>query len=243
MPTLVLSDIHANQVALETVLADAAGKWDRLWFLGDLVGYGPDPNECVDILRTHDPLALSGNHDWAVLGKLDTEEFNPEARQAVDWTKQTLSAERVTYLSTLPPRLETGDFTLAHGSPRHPIWEYLLDLETALENFAHFATPYCLVGHSHVPAVFELDEEAGVMNGYMAPAGEVIQLGHQRIILNPGSVGQPRDGDPRAAYALFDETAMTFTFYRVEYDVVETQRRMKSHNLPRRLIDRLAQGV
>jgi diadenosine tetraphosphatase ApaH/serine/threonine PP2A family protein phosphatase len=243
MRTLILSDIHANQVALETVLAEATGQWDRLWFLGDLVGYGPDPNECVDLLRSLDPLALSGNHDWAVLDKIDTEEFNPEAMKAVVWTKQTLNKDNEAYLDTLPPRWIEGDFTLAHASPRHPVWEYIIDLQTALENFDHFDTTYCLVGHSHVPSLFELDTEAAVLNGFMVGAGEVIELSRHRLILNPGSVGQPRDGDPRAAYALLDNESMTCTFHRVAYDVAETQRRMKTQNLPRRLIDRLDQGV
>jgi diadenosine tetraphosphatase ApaH/serine/threonine PP2A family protein phosphatase len=243
MRTLILSDIHANQVALEAVLADASGLWDHLWFLGDLVGYGPNPNECVDLLRSLDPLALSGNHDWAVLDKIDTEEFNPEAMKAVAWTKQTLNETNVAYLDTLPPRVVEGDYTLAHASPRHPVWEYILDLQTAFENFDHFDTAYCLVGHSHVPALFELDTEAAVLNGYMIGAGEEIKLGRHRLILNPGSVGQPRDGDPRAAYALLDSELMTCTFQRVAYDIAETQRRMKVHNLPGRLIERLEQGI
>lgn len=243
MRTLILSDIHANQVALEAVLDAAAGHWDRLWFLGDLVGYGPNPNECIERLRSLAPLALSGNHDWAVLNKLDTEEFNPEALLAVEWTRQQLSSENEAYLATLPPRQTEADFTLAHASPRHPVWEYILDLQTALENFDHFDTTYCFIGHSHVPALFELDTEASVLNGYMIGAGEVVALGRHRLILNPGSVGQPRNGDPRAAYAVLDDEPMTVTFHRVAYDIAETQRRMKAHNLPRRLIERLDQGT
>lgn len=242
MRTLILSDIHANLTALEAVLADAV-TWDRIWFLGDLVGYGPDPNECTDLLRRHKPLALSGNHDWAVLDKLDMDEFNPEAKQVVNWTRAMLNEENTAYLATLPPRQVETDFTLAHASPRHPVWEYILDLQTALENFDHFDTAYCLVGHSHVPALFILDEEAEVLDGYMVGDGEVVELGPHRLILNPGSVGQPRDGDPRAAYALLDEEAMTFTFHRVAYNIVETQRRMRTHGMPARLIDRLAQGM
>lgn len=244
MRTLVLSDIHANAVALEAVLADAVGQWDRLWFLGDLVGYGPDPAVCIDLLRAQEAtLALSGNHDWAVLGKLDMEEFNPEAKQVVEWTRRTLNEAHLSYLDGLPPLAIHGDFTLAHASPRHPVWEYILDLQTAFENFDHLETPYCLVGHSHVPALFELDEEKEALNGYVAGEGEVVALGRHRLILNPGSVGQPRDGDPRAAYALLDHEARTWTFHRVAYDIAETQRRMKARKMPRRLIDRLSQGV
>lgn len=243
MRTLVLSDIHANLVALEAVLADAAGQWDRLWFLGDLVGYGPDPNECAAWMRENDPVALSGNHDWAVLGKLDTEEFNDEARWAVNWTRRALTKENLAYLDTLPPLRTDPPFTLAHASPRHPVWEYILDLPTALENFAHFDTSYCLIGHSHVPAVFILDEEAGELNGMVATHGDTVELGARRMILNPGSVGQPRDGDPRAAYALLDEAAMTWTFHRAAYDIAETQKRMRKHRMPDRLVERLSYGV
>ena len=130
MRTLVISDIHANLVALEAVLADA-GHWERVWFLGDLVGYGPNPNECVERLRELEPLALSGNHDWAVLGKLDTDEFNDDARRMVRWTRNELTEDNLAYLEGLPPRREAAPFTLAHASPRHPVWEYILDLQTA----------------------------------------------------------------------------------------------------------------
>lgn len=243
MPTLLLSDIHANLVALEAVLADADGQYDRVWFLGDLVGYGPQPNECVERLRALEPLALSGNHDWAVLGKLDADDFNTEARMLVRWTQRTLSADNRAYLADLPPLRAEPPFTLAHASPRHPVWEYILDLPTALENFAHFDTPCCLVGHTHVPAVFVLDEAAGELSFTLVEHGDVIDLSHHRLIVNPGGVGQPRDGDPRAAYALLDPEAMTLEFRRVAYDVAATQQLMRDQNMPRRLIKRLAQGL
>ncbi len=143
MRTLILSDIHANQVALEAVLAAADGEYERLWFLGDLVGYGPNPNECVERLRELEPLALSGNHDWAVLDKLDTEEFNDDARRLVNWTRRQLTGENLAYLESWPPLHVAPPFTLAHASPRHPVWEYILDLQTALDNFEHFETPIC----------------------------------------------------------------------------------------------------
>ncbi len=243
MTTLLLSDIHANLVALEAVLADADGQYDQVWFLGDLVGYGPQPNECVERLRALSPLALSGNHDWAVLGKIDTDEFNPEARMVVNWTRRMLTADNLAYLRTLPPLHVEPPFTLAHASPRHPVWEYILDLPTAMDNFGHFDTPCCLVGHTHVPAVFALDEAAGELNFFLVEHGDVIDLSRHRLIVNPGGVGQPRDGDPRAAYALLDTEAMTLEFRRVAYDVVATQLLMREHNMPRRLIKRLAQGL
>ena len=244
MHTLILSDIHANIVALEAVLADADGRWDRLWFLGDLVGYGPNPNECVELLRALAPdVALSGNHDWAVLFKLDIDEFNEDARKAVRWTRRELSADNREYLGQLPPLHVAGAFTLAHASPRHPVWEYILDLQTALENFDHFQTRLCLVGHSHIPALFALDETANELNFYLVGDGDTVDLNLGRLILNPGSVGQPRDGDPRAAYALLDDDNLTWEFHRVAYDVAETQRRMREHKMPHRLVERLEHGM
>ena len=244
MRTLILSDIHANLVALEAVLADADGRWDRLWFLGDLVGYGPNPNECVARLRELEPaVALSGNHDWAVLFKLDVDEFNDDARKAVRWTRRELSADNREYLNGLPPLHVVEPFTLVHASPRHPVWEYILDLQTALENFDHFQTRFCLVGHSHIPALFAMDETAGELNFYMVGDGDTVDLNLGRLILNPGSVGQPRDGDPRAAYALLDDDSLTWEFHRVTYDVAETQRRMREHKMPHRLVERLEHGM
>lgn len=244
MRTLVISDIHANLIALEAVLEHAGGRWDRLWFLGDLVGYGPNPNECVERLRELEPAAaLSGNHDWAVLDKLDTEEFNDDARWAVNWTRGRLTEENRTYLDTLPPLRVDEPFTLAHGSPRHPVWEYILDLQTAWENFEYFVTSICLVGHSHIPALFLLDEASAEPELYLAADGDTIDLSRGRMIINPGSVGQPRDGDPRAAYALLDDEARTWELHRVPYDIAETQRRMREHKMPRRLIERLEYGM
>ncbi len=243
MRTLVLSDIHANLVALEAVL-EAAGPYDRLWFLGDLVGYGPNPNECVERLRALDPaIALSGNHDWAVLGKLDTEEFNDDARKLVRWTARELTDENRGYLRGLPPLHVAAPFTLAHASPRHPVWEYILDLQTALENFEQFQTPVCLVGHSHIPALFLLDEAAAELSFYLVGDGEAMDLSRGRMIANPGSVGQPRDGDPRASYAVLDDEAQTWTIHRVPYDIAETQHRMRDHKLPARLVERLEFGM
>ncbi len=242
MRTLVLSDIHANLVALEAVL-DAAGQWDRVWFLGDLIGYGPNPNECIERLRDLGPLALSGNHDWAVLDKLDTDEFNDDARKLVRWTRHELTAENRAYLETLPPLHVEAPFTLAHASPRHPVWEYILDLQTASENFGHFQTPVCLVGHSHIPALFLLDEAAAELSFYLVGESETVELNLGRLIINPGSVGQPRDGDPRASFAILDDEAQTWTLHRVAYDIAETQRRMRAHKMPSRLIERLEYGM
>ena len=241
MRVLIISDIHANLAAFETVLADANGDWDIIWCLGDLIGYGPDPNECVALLREYDHISLSGNHDWAVLGKLDANAFNQEARTAIKWTHDTLSDDSREYLEALPSMIVQESFTLAHASPRQPVWEYILDVHTAAVNFDYFDTPYCLVGHSHVPVIFEernFHEIALHPPVYETP----IQLEEARLIINPGSVGQPRDSDPRAAYAFLDIEKLTWEYRRVDYPIAETQERMRQHGMPIRLIKRLEYG-
>src|SRR5688572_18302517 len=145
MRVLVISDIHANLTAFETVLNDAKNQWDYVWCLGDVVGYGPDPNECVNLLKTLPHLCLAGNHDWAVLGRLDVSTFNPDARRAVTWTADTMTPENTAYLEALPTTFVIGEYTLAHGSPREPVIEYVIEAWIAGLNFAHFETPYCLV--------------------------------------------------------------------------------------------------
>lgn len=241
MRYLVISDIHANLVAFEAVLEDAEGEWDTIWCLGDIVGYGPNPNECTALLREHDHLSLSGNHDWAVLSKLEIESFNSEARQAIRWTQQVISEETRQYLADLPPLTVEEPFTLAHASPRQPVWEYILDEGSAAQNFANFDTPYCLVGHTHVPILF-VQDDVGFSRASLPAYGERVHLGDDRLIINPGSVGQPRDSDPRAAYGLLDTEAMTWEHRRVVYDVTETQKRMREHDMPYRLVARLERG-
>ena len=241
MRYLIISDIHANLVALEAVLQDAAKEWDVIWCLGDIVGYGPNPNECAELLQQHDHLSLSGNHDWAVLGKLDIESFNSEARTALRWTQETIGEETRQFLAQLPPLRVEAPFTLAHGSPRQPVWEYILDERSAGENFRHFDTAYCLVGHSHVPLLFE-DMGGGKSRASLPHYGEALQLDERRLIINPGSVGQPRDSDPRAAYALLDSDTMIWEHRRVAYDIAETQERMREAGMPFRLVARLELG-
>jgi diadenosine tetraphosphatase ApaH/serine/threonine PP2A family protein phosphatase len=238
---LIISDIHANLAALEAVLDDAP-PFDEVWCLGDLVGYGPEPNECIQRVRALPHTSLAGNHDWAALGKLDLNSFNAIARAANEWTQQQLTASSRAYLMGLSPSLQRGDFTLAHASPREPVWEYIMAASTAYQNFEHFSTSFCLVGHTHVPVVFELDEEDDRCRALLPPLLEPLKLGERRAIINPGSVGQPRDGDPRAAYAILDTDEMTFQFRRVAYPIRTTQEHMRAEGLPRRLIDRLQVG-
>ena len=242
MRILLISDIHANLAAFQAVLDITKGKWDKIWCLGDIVGYGPDPNECVQLLQEHDHLTLTGNHDWAALGRIDIETFNADAKQAIQWTADQLTPENRSYLESKPPLLIIDSFTLAHGSPRYPVWEYITDSFLAWENFDYFNTPFCLVGHTHYPVVFEQDEEYGAL-GYHADYENPIQLiSPKRVIINPGSVGQPRDSDARAAYGLLNLETLVWQHHRVPYDVAATQTRMIRHKLPNRLIARLQYG-
>lgn len=238
----ILGDIHANLAAFEAVLRDVdiRGGFEKIWCLGDVVGYGPDPHESIELLRQHEHVCVAGNHDWAAIGKMDTSDFNPVAAQACHWTSLQLTKEDINYLQNLHLSFCQDDFTLVHGSPREPIWEYLLSIEAAEVNFAHFETAFCLVGHSHVPLIFEYIDHATIYRGF--PDGANLTLGKNRLIINPGGVGQPRDGDPRASYAVYDDEAGTVHHYRVEYDIAATQRKMEEQGLPSPLILRLSQG-
>lgn len=244
MRVLIVSDIHANLPALEAVLEDARGSYDAIWCLGDTVGYGPWPDECVQRVRQISSVSVIGNHDWAALGRMDVEDFNPEARRAVLWTMDHLSAGSRAWLSDLPSKpIEVEGVTLTHGSPRDPIWEYVIYPAIALANFARFSTRFCLVGHTHVPAVHVLargDKRSLVV----APASGAPMTFEEntRAILNPGSVGQPRDNDRRAAYAMLDTREETWELRRAEYNIEQTQRGMRRAGLPERLINRLAFG-
>ncbi|HNS02393.1 MAG TPA: metallophosphoesterase family protein [Anaerolineae bacterium] len=250
MRILVISDVHANLTALDEVLADAATvEWlgqtgfDAIWSLGDIVGYGPWPNECIQRLQQFpDHLRVAGNHDWAALGRLDLEEFNREARKMAVWTQQHLDSASLSYLRSLPDQpLHQDAFTVTHASPREPIWEYINSGSIARENFAHLATPYCLVGHTHVPRLYRMAGGACTVHGPIYDR-DISLAGPHSLIINPGSVGQPRDNDPRAAYALLDVEQALWRFRRVRYDVEITQAAMRKAGLPERLIARLAYG-
>ncbi|OQY48730.1 MAG: hypothetical protein B6242_01550 [Anaerolineaceae bacterium 4572_78] len=246
MRYLVISDIHANLIAFETVLQDSKDKYDKIWCLGDVVGYGPHPNECVELLSCHDHLCLAGNHDWAVINRLNVDDFNPNAKFAVLWTREIMTTENLDYLAGLPdePIEQESHFTLVHASPRHPIWEYVLYPRIAQLNFAHFQTNYCFVGHTHSPIVFVESQIYDTMCDAIIPTTEryLQELDVQRLIINPGSVGQPRDGDPRASYGILDTDKMEFEIRRVEYNVTEVQDIMKQYNFPPRLWSRLKFG-
>ena len=246
MRHLIISDIHANLTAFQTVLEDAGElheNFDDVWCLGDVVGYGPDPNECCELLRQFPHLCLAGNHDWAALGRLDVRTFNADARKAVAWTQQALTPENRQYLEDLPISFVLGDYTLVHASPREPVWEYILDPLIASLNFPHFETPYCLVGHTHTPITYQQLNANGDCVPITPTYGEPIHLdnGHRQII-NPGSIGQPRDNDPRAAYAILDVENNVWEFRRIPYPIHEVQERMLAIEMPDRLITRLEHG-
>jgi predicted phosphodiesterase len=236
----LISDIHGNLVALRTVL-DRLGAVDQYWCLGDVVGYGPEPEECVQTLLDLDHVVVVGNHDAAAVGLISTREFNGEARRALEWTARRLSRESVAYLKSAPEQLSRNEILLVHGSPRDPIWEYMTTTQQATEVLGVTDSPYIFVGHTHVPLVFTQDRQGQVVAS--APRDRtLLKLGADRLILNPGSVGQPRDGDPRAAYAVVDSDNMTVELHRVEYDVAETQRRMRAAGSSEWLVQRLQHG-
>ncbi len=290
----IISDIHANEEALQAVLKELGAiarrcgeSFEALWCLGDLVGYGPDPARCVDIVHSHTDMVISGNHDQAVSGVLPQERFNDSAQVTADWTRDRLSQKHLRYLADLPERLVVGECTLVHGSPRNPVWEYLTSAKTAVLSFPYFSTRLCIVGHTHVPTIFLQPEEqalTGVAAGRVGLAGQTMagarggdldlldQLAEEeealiratlsasscemllpgegrwtpppgyRAIINPGSVGQPRDGDPRAAFMVYD-TERGFEFYRVEYPLEQTQRKIWRSGLPARMAVRLSYGM
>ena len=245
MRYLVISDIHANLTAFEAVLRDAGAlgrDYDFVWCLGDIVGYGPDPNDCIDLLRSMPHLCLAGNHDWAALGRLDIRTFNIDARKAAAWTQNELTPENRAYMEALPVTFVLGEFTLAHGSPREPVWEYILDPLIAALNLPHYQTPYCLVGHTHTPITYRATGDQGECEPIAPIYNESIPLNGVRQIINPGSVGQPRDSDSRAAYAILDTEEVTLEFRRVSYDIESVQERMNQAEMPERLVMRLAHG-
>ena len=242
MRVAVISDIHANLHALEAVLAAIdTDPPDQIWSLGDAVGYGPHPNECCRLVRERTSLALVGNHDLVVIGEVDVAEFNSEAARAALWTRETLEPSELEYLRGLASAGNAAGVGLFHGSPRDPVWEYVLDEWTALAALHATETPGVLVGHSHVALAIVLNGDE--LSGGLAPAGTAVDLASRRWLLNPGSVGQPRDGDPRAAFLMLDLGTNRAAFRRVPYDVERTQSELRERGLPETLAERLATGT
>lgn len=247
MRVLLVSDIHGNFDALQAVLEDARsrGGVDAVWNLGDTVGYGAEPGRCLQYLAELQAVSVAGNHDLAAIGRIPVSDFNPFAAAAIVWTGNQLTAEHKAYIAGLPLRWEQDGCTLVHGSPRDPVWEYVLSEDVAGENFPLFATPVCLLGHTHIPTIFvQPPVAAGSLDceGWLLEPGERLERGSIRLIYNPGGVGQPRDGDPRAAYAIFDTEAQCFAHYRVAYDVEAAQAKIRAAGLPEHLAARLGLG-
>jgi diadenosine tetraphosphatase ApaH/serine/threonine PP2A family protein phosphatase len=237
----VISDVHANRHALDAVLeAIAAAGAEELWCLGDLVGYGPQPNECCREVAARAELCLAGNHDLVVLGTLAIGDFAGDAAAAARWTQSVLNDDAQDFLAGLPSSAERDGVALFHGSARDPVWEYVLSDEAAWWTLQATEAPLVLVGHSHVPLAVGLAGDE--VDGGLAPDGTEVDLAAGRALLNPGSVGQPRDGDPRAAFLLL-EPGTRATFHRVEYAIDRTQAEMRERGLPEALAARLAAGV
>jgi predicted phosphodiesterase len=242
MRIAVISDIHSNLHALEAVLTDIeANAIDEIWCLGDVVGYGPRPNECADIVRERSAVALVGNHDLAAIGTLDTSDFGPLAAESARWTAHALGEEQAAWLRTLEPSATREGLELYHGSPRDPVWEYVLSEDVALENLEITTAPIVLVGHSHLALALSWDGET--LDGGLARGGTEADTSAARWLINPGSVGQPRDSDPRAAWVLIDIAAGRAAFRRVPYPIEQTQAEMRAAGLPEDLATRLTRGV
>ena len=239
MRILVISDIHANYTALEAVLKDA-GAVDETWCLGDMVGYGPDPNAVVEEIRDIANLTcILGNHDMAAIGKMPLEAFNGDARRSLEYHQKVLSASSMGFMRSLSANVKVcGEATLAHGSPRDPLWEYILNTLTARLNFDSFDTPWCFVGHSHIQCLFALDEDTDRVTVNQSKVDETIDL-CPKMILNPGSVGQPRDRDPRLSFGILEEDELTFEIVRLPYDNKRASEKILLEGLPASLAYRL----
>lgn len=242
----VIADIHSNLPALNEVLLDLASEQvEGYLVLGDLIGYGPYPNECIEVLQKLPNAAIIvGNHDWAAIELEDISLFNEEARQAILWTRSALSKEMIEYLGSLEYILNKNQYMLVHGSPRDPLDEYLINTERFEKNIPSLKADICFVGHSHLPLYFTKQKETGALEMRAIQDQEVVTLGPDKIhLINPGSVGQPRDRDARASYGIFDTQNLTFMQKRKAYDIAAVQAKMTEQQLPKSLIDRLAEGV
>jgi predicted phosphodiesterase len=254
MRLAILSDIHANLPALEAVLADVdEASISELWCLGDVVGYGAQPDECTSLVAERCALCLVGNHDLAVLGELDVSSFSPAGAAAVRWTQQTADPATLDFLRRLEPADETREAALYHASPRDPVWEYVLWPDQAAECIAVQAARVSLIGHSHVALFFVMAENRrparrasmeleDAARGAQAGAGTRLDLSEGRWLINPGSVGQPRDGDPRAAWLELDTSAWEATYHRVEYEIDRAAEAIDATDLPEHLARRLYVG-
>jgi diadenosine tetraphosphatase ApaH/serine/threonine PP2A family protein phosphatase len=242
MRIAILSDVHGNLPAFEAVLGDIEDESvEEVWCLGDLVGYGAQPDDCVQLARDRCDLSLAGNHDLVVTGDIPISDFSASAATAARWTQETIADETLDYLKGLRPADADRQPALYHASPRDPVWEYVLSTWQAEENFDVMDARVAAVGHSHVALWFNRDDE-GNMSGATAEAGGTQDLSGGRWLVNPGAVGQPRDGDPRAAWLLLDTSTWTAEWRRVEYPIDEAARAIEDAGLPPVLAERLYSG-
>ena len=239
LPVLVMADIHGNFEALKAVMKDASGLFGEIWMLGDVAGYGPDPGPCLELLRKRQAVMVAGNHDWAACGKIDTDNFNEEAKAAVELHKANLSVKQKSYLEELPETLQRRSVTLAHGNPESPIWGYVLNDGAAARVLKVAVTSLTLVGHTHLPALWVYDGRRGARSINIDYGIEVNYSGTPHLA-NPGSVGQSRDGDLSARYMILNPERKLMTFRRCSWKRNPTRRKMKSRGYPESLTDRMA---
>jgi predicted phosphodiesterase len=243
----IISDIHSNLPALEAVLesCEQAGL-ERVWCLGDVVGYGAHPDECAQVVSQRCELSLVGNHDLAVLGELEVSAFSAPAAAAVEWTRSNSAPETLEFLRALEPSDESREVGLYHASPRDPVWEYVLWMDQAAECIELQSARVSLIGHSHVALFFVApdgdSEDERELRGSHAEAGTTLDLSSGRWLVNPGSVGQPRDGDPRAAWLELDTDAWTATYHRIDYEIDRAAEAIDAAKLPPQLGRRLYVG-
>jgi predicted phosphodiesterase len=238
-----ISDIHANLEALEAVLEDIAGQnIDEIICLGDIVGYGANPNECCELIKAKCPVTLIGNHDAAAVDQLSTQHFNIHAKIAIEWTSQNLKKDSFNFLSSLPFKATKPSMTLVHATPYEPnMWYYITSLEEAAFNYQFFDTPLCLVGHTHIPIIIVLDKDKELYV-HQDTLIKLDDLEDSRFLINVGSVGQPRDRNPKSCYGIFDDVQREFSYRRVSYNIEKTQAKMKKIKMPEFLISRLEDG-
>jgi predicted phosphodiesterase len=236
----IIADIHSNLEALEVVLHELRYV-DQIVCVGDIVGYGPDPNECLKIIQEGKISAVAGNHDKAAVGEMSLEWFVEHAKEALIWTREQLTVDSIQYLKALPLTLEFSDFQLVHGSLRNPLEEYIEGFAEAVPNLELMTKLLLFVGHTHRPICVVQRGEG--YDGWRLKDNQTIRLPeYQKVLINPGGVGQPRDGDPRASFGVYDSEKREFTLHRVEYNVAAVQEKMRKVGLPQILIDRLVFG-
>ena len=239
-----ISDIHSNLVALNAVLDDLK-QFDimEIWNLGDTIGYGPEPNGVIQKLREIDATCVLGNHDAAAVGLIDTENFNPVAKLAINWTATQINNSHSEWLKKLPQIHEQHDWIFTHGTLRSPLWEYLIEKNTILAHFSIQKNRFSAVGHTHLPAITSLNEQGEISTTRPLENNTIMKPNGLKVCLNPGSVGQPRNGDPRASYALADLATGEVEFRRVAYDLKKTQQAIRKNQLPEWLALRLENGT